>query len=128
MFLMLEEVLCETLERLFSLPEEDSEDALFPCDTPAKILKTESLPQASPLSNSKETPKGGLQKTPAKELPKERTLADDLETVTKVFKKLREAQSKKRSINRLSDCPLRSPMKFTKLRPFLVELNVSLNF
>ena len=125
---LIDEGLFETLERLFLLPEENSEDALFPSSTPSKILKTESLPQTISVANSKETPKVDVQKSPTKEAPKERTLADDLESITKVFKKLKGAQAKKRSINRLSDCPLRSPMKFTKLRPFLVEINVSLNF
>jgi hypothetical protein len=111
--------------RLFSVPEEDSDCAQFPCSTPAKILKTEVL--SVPIKENPVEQKIKADK-PENELHIERTLVDDLESITILFKKLTEAQKKNNSFNRLCDFPIRSPVKFSKLRLLLVQFNVSFLF
>ena len=111
--------------RLFSVPEEDSDCALFPCSTPAKILKTEVLPV--PINEKHNEEKIKVEKHENK-LQKERTLVDDLESITILFKKLTEAQKKNNSFNRLCDFPAKSPVKFSHLRLLLVQFNVSFLF
>ncbi|CBY21775.1 unnamed protein product [Oikopleura dioica] len=111
--------------RLFSLPEEESENALFPCTTPKKILKTEFLPIPIKQNHAEELTKENKQ--PHKdEHQKERTLVDDLESITILFKKLTEAQKKNNKINRLCEFPAKSPVKFSQLRLLLVQFNVQI--
>ena len=106
--------------RLFSVPEEDSECAQFPCSTPAKILKTEVLPVPIKQNHVEEK----IAEKPENKLQKEKTLVDDLESITILFKKLTEAQKKNNRFNRLCDFPAKSPVKFSKLRLLLVQFNV----
>jgi len=108
--------------RLFSVPEEDSDCAQFPCSTPAKILKTEVLPVPIKENHVEEK----IEEKPENELQKERTLVDDLESITILFKKLTEAQKKNNNFNRLCDFPAKSPVKFSQLRLLLVQFNLQI--